>query len=120
MPINKAKNIFLGRDGEKRQNCAQSVLSAFKQEMNIGEELINLAKAYGGGRAPDGICGAYWAAKLIIEKYCCPEKAKEFEEFFNNQADSLLCKEIRKNKKLSCLGCVEKATEFIVKSKNKN
>ena len=113
MSINKAKNIFLGRDGEKRQNCAQAVLSAFKNDLGVDENLIDLAKNYGGGQAPDGVCGAYWSARVIIEKYCCPEKAEEFEKYFQEKALSLSCKEIRAKRKLSCLDCVEKSAEFI-------
>ncbi len=117
MSIDKAKNIFLGRDGEKRQNCAQTVLSAFKKEMNIDENLIDLAKSYGGGRAPEGVCGAYWSAKAIIDKYCCPEKAEEFENHFREKASSLSCKEIRAKRQLSCLGCIEESAKFIVQAK---
>lgn len=117
MPQQKAKNIFLGRDGEKRGNCAEAVLRAFKDSIGVEENLITLAKSHGGGRAPEGYCGAYYAAKLLIEKYCCPEKAKEFEEYFKNLATSLKCGEIRQARKLSCVGCVEKAAEFIAKAK---
>lgn len=108
--------MFLGRDGEKRQNCAQSVLSAFKSEMGIDESLIELAKNYGGGRAPEGVCGAYWSAKAIIEKYCCPEKSLEFDKHFKEKATSLSCKEIRKARQLPCIGCVEESAKFIAES----
>lgn len=116
MPHNKAKNIFLGRDGEKRLNCAQAVLAAFKDNLKVDENLIALAQAHGGGRAPKGYCGAYWAAELLIEKYCCPEKAAEFEQYFKEKAGSLLCGEIRPLRKLSCVGCVEEAARFIADS----
>lgn len=117
MTTDKAKNIFLGRDGEKRQNCAQAVLSAFKKEMSVDESLIDLAKNHGGGRAPEGACGAYWSAKALIEKHCCPEKAEEFEKYFREKASSLTCRDIRAKRQLSCLGCVEASAKFISESK---
>ncbi|OGC22136.1 hypothetical protein A2291_01400 [candidate division WOR-1 bacterium RIFOXYB2_FULL_42_35] len=109
----KAKNIFLGRDGEIRGNCAEAVLRAFKDTMGVEENLLALAKGHGGGRAPEGYCGAYYVAKLLIEKYCCLEKTQEFEQYFKELASSLKCNEIRQARKLSCVGCVEKAAEFI-------
>src|SRR3989339_622148 len=119
MTKEKAKNIFLGKDGEKRQNCAQAVLSAFKNEMRIDENLISLAQVYGGGGAPEGVCGAYWSGKAIIEKYCCPEKSEEFEKYFKEKASSLSCKEIRAKRQLPCLGCVEEAANFIHRASRK-
>lgn len=67
-------------------NCAQSVISAFKEKLDLNTETIELFRAYGAGRAPDGLCGALYAAKYILEKNAAEEKSIELENFFLNQA----------------------------------
>ena len=101
MPIEKAKKHYLGKDGHERLDGAQSILRAF------GHQALEIK-----GRMPGGECGAYCAAKHLLSKKH-PEKLKEFEEHFTKLAGSLKCDEIRKLRKLSCLGCVEKAAEFL-------
>ncbi len=109
----QAKNNYIGRDCQ-RMNCAQSVISAFKEDFDIEEDLVEAFGSYGGGRAPGGMCGAYFAAKYILgRKY--PEKQEELEEYFLKQAGALDCGNIKELKKLSCVGCVEKGSEFLEK-----
>ena len=114
MPAKKAQDHYLGRNNLKRLNCAQSVLSAFKEHYAISDQEIEAFIAHGSGNAPGGVCGAYWAVKHILEKNQ-PEKLADFERYFCGLAGSLDCKEIRKAKKLSCLGCVGKAAEYLAK-----
>ena len=116
MTSQKAKDHYLGRNGLKRLNCAQSVLAAFKDHYGITEDEIEAAISHSGGNAPGGVCGAYCAAKHILGKHH-PEKLEEFDKHFRELAGSLGCKEIRKLKKLSCLGCVEKSAEYITVQK---
>ncbi|MFH1542075.1 MAG: C-GCAxxG-C-C family protein [bacterium] len=112
MPKNKAKKHFLGQDGHQRMNCADAVIAAFKDKIST-EDKTMLCK--GGGQAPGGVCGAYCAGKHILDKYAS-EKMAEFENFFTEKASSLNCKEIRQIRKLSCLGCVEQAADFVAKN----
>jgi len=108
MPIDKAKKHFLGKDGHERLNCADAILKAF-DELDPGSK-DKLCK--GGGRSPNGECGAYCAAKTILEGKD-PGKVEELKKYFEDLAGSLKCDEIRSRRKLSCLGCVEKAAEFL-------
>ncbi|MDD4179528.1 MAG: C-GCAxxG-C-C family protein [Candidatus Margulisbacteria bacterium] len=108
MPIEKAKKHYLGKDGHERLDCAQSILKAFAELDNADKE--SLCK--GGGRAPGGECGAYCAAKHLLAKKN-PDKLREFEDYFRQLAGSLKCNEIRQLRKLSCLGCVGKAAEYL-------
>lgn len=110
MPIKKAHNHYLGQEGCPKLNCGQAVLAGFQAP----EELISEFALYGSGRAPDGWCGAAFAAARLLED------KKTVEDFFTAQADSVKCLEIRSKRKLSCLGCVEKAAELIQKIKNFN
>lgn len=113
MPVNTAKNYYLGKEGCKRMNCAQSVICAFKERFSLDESAVELFKLYGGGNAPGGLCGAFYAAKYVLENGADKQKTSELEKFFLEQAGSIKCREIRGVRKLSCLGCVEKSSEFL-------
>ncbi len=112
MPINIAKNSFLGKGGLKRLNCAQSVIQAYKDKYLIDGKTVELFRQYGGGRAPDGMCGAYFAARYALE-LSNPEKLGDFEKYFIDHAGSTRCQQIRAMKKLSCLDCVIKSSEYL-------
>ncbi len=107
----EAKNNYIGVNGSK-MNCAQAVLSAFKEKYNIENESVELFRNYGGGKAPDGLCGAYYAVKYILSNYD-KEKVEELENYFLENAGALQCNNIKGLKKLSCVGCVEKSSEFL-------
>ncbi len=64
-----------------------------------------------GGRAPQGLCGAYYAVYYILKKTYLG-KIKEFEKYFINEVGFMTCKELRRNK-ISCVMCVEKSAEFL-------
>ena len=112
MPIEKAKKHYLGKDGHQKFNCAQSIVAAFKEHLSLDSKLIDEYSKYGGGNAPNNLCGAYFAALKLVEKHS-PDKVLDFESHFYTLAGSLKCNEIRKLKKLSCLGCIEKAAEYL-------
>ncbi|HEY5583228.1 MAG TPA: C-GCAxxG-C-C family (seleno)protein [Ruminiclostridium sp.] len=111
----KAKNNYIGQGGCKRMNCAQSVLSAFKDKFDIEDGLVEAFQSFGGGRAPNGLCGAYYAVKYIVNKQQDEEKGVELEQYFLEQAGALECSNIKGLKKLSCVGCIEKSSEFLEK-----
>ena len=95
-------------------NCGQSVVSAFKEKFGLDDDLIDLFKGYGGGNAPAGLCGAYYAVKCIVDKQK-KEMTRELEQYFLEYAGALECRNIKSLKKLSCVGCVEKSSEFLEK-----
>lgn len=108
MPIEKAKKHYLGKDNHQKLNCAKSILEAFEEL----DEKTSKEIGHGGGSAPSGECGAAYAAKYILNKHN-PDKLTDFEERFKQLAGSTKCKEIRKLRKLSCVGCVEKSAELL-------
>lgn len=114
MSVIKAKNNYTGQGGCQRMNCAQAVISAFKEDFDIDEALVDVFKNYGGGRAPEGLCGAYYAVKYILSKKE-PARLEELEKHFLEYAGALECSNIKGLKKLSCVGCVEKSSEFLEK-----
>lgn len=94
--IERAKKYY---HGEERYNCAQAVLAAFDSE----HELIPGAKTLGGGRAPEGLCGAFHSAKQLVNEENHATMLAEFHE----AAGAVSCREIRALGKLKCHQCVE-------------
>jgi len=113
MSVLQAKNNYLGLGGS-RMNCAQSVASAFKEKFKLTDEFVNSFMAYGGGRAPEGVCGAYYAAMSILNKVD-KEKANELKDYFREHAGAFECSNIKSIRRLSCVGCVEKCSGFLEK-----
>lgn len=89
-------------------NCAQSVLKAFQKEFDVSDEKIAEYKAFGGGRAEGGICGALFAAKYLLQ-----EHEAELEEAFKTKLGYITCKELKANKVdcISCVACADKLVE---------
>ena len=102
--IERAKKYF---HGEERYNCAQAVLAAFDEE----HEKLAGAQSYGGGRAPDGLCGALHSAKELLGE----EKHARVEEKFSEAAGALHCREVRALGKMSCAECVAFAASKVEK-----
>jgi hypothetical protein len=111
MSVQKAKDNYLGR-GLKRMNCCESVAYAFRDRIPLSEEELKSFAGFGGGRAPEGYCGAIYAAKRLLEIAGSP-KAAEIPEIFQEVAGSAKCREIKALKKASCLTCIEKAAETV-------
>ena len=76
----------------------------------FGDVAITVAdlKPFGAGRAPEGLCGAVYAACLLA-----PNRAEELKAAFAARAGSLYCKEIRAAKKHPCAECVAQAAELL-------
>ena len=72
--------------------------------------MIDSYSAYGGGRAEDGLCGALYAAKTLLND---PEKPKLLNKEFSKKAGSVKCREILKLKKLPCADCVDLAARIV-------
>lgn len=112
--IEKARNNFLGRGGT-RYNCAQSVIKAYSDLFCLPEGAVEAHAGAGGGNAPQGYCGALFAALYILGARGI-DKTRECKEIFLRHSGALTCKEIRSGNKVSCLSCVEKAAEFLHKT----
>lgn len=119
MSVNKAQNIFLGRDGYQRKNCAQAVISAFKDKYTLNSDIAETFRHFGGGNAPEGMCGAYYAARYTLVNYY-PDMLEDFEKYFIALAGSVKCRQIRKYNKLSCLDCVGVSSEYLDNAYQKN
>jgi hypothetical protein len=91
-----------------RLNCAQSVLHAWHEVVGATGLQVADLRPFGAGRAPEGLCGAVYAACLLA-----PDRSEELKVAFATRLGSLCCKEIRAAKVHSCAGCVEQAAELL-------
>jgi hypothetical protein len=101
------------RQTPDRLNCAQSVLHAWREV--VGDTALTVAelRPFGAGRAPDGLCGAVYAACLLA-----PDRAEELKSAFAARVGSLCCKEIRAAKEHSCAECVAEAADLLAGAGN--
>ncbi len=109
MNNNKASDFFHKEDN---LNCAQAVLKFCESHEAVNPEIISEFKAHGGGRAPEGVCGALYAVNFIFNDM---KETSELEKEFTSLAGSTACREIRRNRKLSCAACVDLAGDFAIK-----
>ncbi len=100
---------------EKKGNCAESVAYAYLVSKNTSLNEMELAlaemKLCGGGRAPNGLCGALYAALRFAKS----ENKQAIQEYFEKNAGGICCKDIRPAKITPCNRCVEIAAEAIEK-----
>lgn len=113
MSYEKALTNYLGKNAERRMNCAESVVNGFQEECKISREMMEEFHSYGGGKAPEGLCGSYYAVKVLLEKMNAADKIESLIEEFIKEAGSVQCKEIRQNKRLNCQGCVEISSKYL-------
>jgi hypothetical protein len=100
---------------ERRGNCAQAVSAAWagkyramEHTQGEAEPAPELAQC-GGGRAPDGLCGALYAAIHHV-----PERSEHLEAHFATVSGGQIhCRAIRAEKRLSCADCVALGAELL-------
>ena len=85
-------------------NCAQTVCAAFGRE-----DLVEPMAACGGGRAPEGTCGALYGAMQVA-----PEKAAAVLAAFTAANGASTCRELKGFNRVSCQECVRSAATILV------
>lgn len=89
-------------------NCAQAVLRAYQQWTGDHALSVPAFKSFGGGRAPEGLCGALHAACAIA-----PTRATALRQHFAEVTGSLFCKELKGTHRISCENCVSTAADIL-------
>lgn len=93
----------------RMHNCSQAVAEACGRN-----DLVPELASCGGGRAPEGLCGALYAALAIV-----PDSQKEqIAKTFAQQTGSTLCKEIKAGN-VPCTTCVQLAEALALAEINK-
>ena len=94
----------------ERYNCAQAILLAFQDDYNIEQKQIKAYKSCGHGRVEGGMCGALFAAKVLLGD---SDHTEELERCFCEAAGSVKCREILKLKRIPCDECVDVAEALL-------
>ena len=105
MKAKLAAHFFHGKEG---YNCAQAVLKAYQPESGMSELTIRSATVAGGGRAPKGVCGALYAAQIILGE---AEASALVSQKFEQKTGSIKCSDIKQSE-CGCRGYVEIAAKL--------
>lgn len=90
----------------REHNCAQAVAAGCGKE-----ELVAELSSCGGGRAPEGFCGALYASLLLVKE----ENKEKVKAQFGETAGAVTCREIKGTHKYPCTECVRLAAELVEK-----
>ena len=93
----------------KPYSCAQTIWAAFA---DTDDATLAYMKEKSGGRAPDNMCGALFAAIKILPVEKRTQACAEFEQ----KAGSCKCLEIKSQRKTPCEDCVKFAAEILEKN----
>lgn len=96
---NKRSEEYFHRKPEN-YNCAQAVLKGWQEEYGLSDTIIEEFRAWGGGRAAGGVCGALYAAEFLLQR---SETAESVSPEFQEIAGSIRCLELKE----SGFPCVE-------------
>src|SRR5690554_3887353 len=81
-------------------NCAQAMVHHF----GGSTKEIKSMQTMGGGQAPNGYCGALHAALYLLKEK--PEAQQKIINDFAEKTGSPYCRQIRKEKQVTCRECV--------------
>jgi hypothetical protein len=104
--IERAISLYSGR----RANCALAVAQAWSE--GTGNNCSDLSHFHdcGHGRAPEGTCGALYAARTIAG----PQHSAFVDERFSAASGGATqCRDIRSQRALACLDCVRVAAQAL-------
>ena len=103
----KATDTF--RKEPWRHNCAQAIANRWIH-LYDDKETVDKYAPYVGGHAPEGYCGALYAAMQA-----CPERAGEIFREFEMATGGVHCREIKGNGHTQCVMCVAIADDLLEK-----
>lgn len=87
-------------------SCAQAVAAAFGP---ADEATLAQMKSLSAGRAPEGRCGALWAAMSLL-----PEAQRaDCEAYFAKEAGDTACRVLKKELHTPCERCVDVASAYL-------
>ncbi len=91
-------------------NCAQTICMAFGRE-----DLLEEMKACGGGRAPEGTCGALYGAMQVA-----PQQKEALMTAFCEKTGATQCRHLKSDLRVPCQDCVKTAAELLVQIESGN
>lgn len=109
MDDKRKKSIEFFRVPPCNYTCAQAILKGFQNEFLISEAEVDAFIEYRGGRAPEGICGAVYAANHLLGKVGKDGIDEDFEKI----SGSVKCLEIKSTYHFPCPECIKLADKLI-------
>lgn len=103
------KAIDTFRAAPWKHNCAQAVAHHWKHLYDC-DDIVAQYAPYIGGHAPQGYCGALYAAMQA-----CPLHASEIETAFIEACGAATCYDIKHTHHTPCEKCVETADHLLEK-----
>ncbi|MCF0212144.1 MAG: redox-active protein [Bacteroidales bacterium] len=88
-------------------NCAQAVAYRWREKYD-DPNIVEQMALCGGGRAPEGICGALYAAMQA-----CPAQADSIKEKFAQQCGATTCRMLKTVCRTPCTQCVDVADSLV-------
>ncbi len=90
-------------------SCSQAVLLGFREEFGVTERDVEEFARYRGGLAPEGYCGALYAANTLLARRGLGPVTEEFRAV----AGAAKCREIKGSLKIPCVECVRLADSLV-------
>lgn len=97
----RALSVF--RCPPHKLNCAQAVCYGFGRE-----DLLEPMQECGGGRAPEGTCGALYGAIQVA-----PELEAQLRAAFEAKNGATACRQLKSENRVPCQTCVQTACEIL-------
>lgn len=125
MLLDKARKYY---QKEYNLNCAETILYAANEEYNLdlSKETFKTMAAFGGGMAVENVCGAACGAIAVIGILFTKDRAhesdkiknltSEFMNSFQNELNTLNCKELKEKYKKDesrCIFIIETAAKIL-------
>ncbi len=86
-------------------NCAQTVCAACGRP-----DLVESLSQCGGGKAPEGMCGALYGATRVA-----PDRAEALIASFGAANGAIHCFQLKREKKVPCEVCVRTAVSLLMR-----
>lgn len=109
---NNLKAVETFHHPEYRHNCAQAIVNKWHSQFGLPQSVIDDMIAFGGGRSPEGLCGALYAA---VELLPMADDKKQIIDEFRNITGQTKCRALKCDKKVTCEQCVDIADSLIEK-----
>ena len=107
----KASDTF--RHPEYKHNCAQCIVYKWNALFADNGQFAEAAKSHGAGRAPEGLCGALFAAASAV-----PNHRDEIIEEFKAKNGATTCMELKVTLNVPCKQCIDVADDLVEKYAN--
>lgn len=121
------------RDGygiKEDLNCAEAILYGANQvyHLDLNQDSLKLAAAFGGGMAIESVCGVLTASLMVLGKLFVPDVARKYPEIkelskklfdtFEKEMGDILCKPLKDNyrtEERKCQDVILKGAEILNK-----